>query len=67
MADALVEFETLDSDQIDDIMNGKAPREPHSWNDKGNDDDIIEEKESLSEEESAPDQKDGIGGPANSH
>ncbi len=67
MADALVEFETLDSDQIDDIMNGKAPREPHSWNDKGNDDDITKEKESLSKEESAPDQKDGIGGPANSH
>ncbi len=28
MADALVKYETLDSDQIDDLMSGKTPREP---------------------------------------
>jgi cell division protease FtsH len=28
MAQALLEWETLDSDQLDDIMAGKAPREP---------------------------------------
>ena len=28
MAKALLEWETIDSDQIDDIMAGKAPRPP---------------------------------------
>lgn len=28
MADALIKYETIDSDQIDDIMDGRPPREP---------------------------------------
>jgi cell division protease FtsH len=28
MAEALMQYETIDSDQIDDIMEGKPPREP---------------------------------------
>ena len=31
MADALMHYETIDSDQIDDIMAGKEPREPSDW------------------------------------
>jgi cell division protease FtsH len=31
MAAALLEWETIDSDQIDDIMAGKAPRTPKDW------------------------------------
>jgi cell division protease FtsH len=31
MADALMKYETIDSDQIDDLMDGKAPREPKGW------------------------------------
>ncbi|MBH9382371.1 ATP-dependent zinc metalloprotease FtsH [Pseudomonas aeruginosa] len=31
MADALMKYETLDSDQIDDIMAGRVPREPRDW------------------------------------
>jgi len=31
MAQALLEWETIDSDQIDDIMNGKPPRPPKDW------------------------------------
>ena len=31
MAKALLEWETIDSDQIDDIMAGKAPRPPKDW------------------------------------
>lgn len=33
MAQALIKYETIDSDQIDDIMNGKAPRPPKDWDD----------------------------------
>jgi cell division protease FtsH len=32
MADALMQYETIDSDQIDDIMEGRTPREPSDWN-----------------------------------
>src|SRR5450432_1759772 len=31
MASALLEFETIDTEQIDDIMNGKPPRPPKDW------------------------------------
>lgn len=31
MADALMKYETIDSDQIDDIMAGKVPRQPKGW------------------------------------
>jgi cell division protease FtsH len=31
MAEALMKYETIDADQIDDIMNGRAPREPRDW------------------------------------
>ena len=31
MAQALLEWETIDSEQIDDIMGGKPPRPPKDW------------------------------------
>ena len=31
MADALIKYETLGADQIDDIMMGRAPRPPEDW------------------------------------
>jgi len=31
MKDALMEYETIDSDQIDDIMSGTKPRPPKGW------------------------------------
>ena len=31
MAKALLEWETIDSDQLDDIMGGKEPRPPKDW------------------------------------
>ncbi len=35
MADALMMYETIDSAQIDDIMQGKTPRPPKGWTDGG--------------------------------
>ena len=32
MKDALMEYETIDADQIDDIMSGRKPRPPRGWN-----------------------------------
>jgi cell division protease FtsH len=34
MAAALIKYETIDADQIDDIMNGRTPRPPKDWNDE---------------------------------
>jgi cell division protease FtsH len=31
MAKALLEWETIDSDQLDDIIAGKSPRPPKDW------------------------------------
>jgi cell division protease FtsH len=33
MAGALIKYETLDAEQIDDIMGGKEPRPPDGWTD----------------------------------
>lgn len=33
MTEALMKYETIDSDQIDDIMAGRTPREPRDWGD----------------------------------
>jgi cell division protease FtsH len=33
MAESLIKYETIDIDQIDDIMTGKIPRPPQDWSD----------------------------------
>jgi cell division protease FtsH len=65
MAKALMKYETIDSDQIDDIMAGKPPRPPQGW------DDIEPTASSGSATGSQgedDDTKEGtIGGPAGQH
>jgi len=65
MAKALMKYETIDSDQIDDIMTGKPPRPPQGW------DDIEPTASSGSATGSQgedDDTKEGtIGGPAGQH
>ena len=38
MAEALMKFETIDSDQIKDIMEGRDPRPPAGWDDSSDSD-----------------------------
>ncbi len=63
MAKALMKYETIDKEQIDDIMEGKEPRPPEDW--------IDDEPSSGSEakQPKADDRKDTdtIGGPASEH
>jgi cell division protease FtsH len=61
MAEALIKYETIDSDQIDDIMTGKPPRPPRDWHES--------EPTPPSGGVTAPSEKtDGkIGGPAGQH
>ncbi|MBT8149929.1 MAG: ATP-dependent metalloprotease, partial [Gammaproteobacteria bacterium] len=75
MADALMKYETIDAEQINDIMAGKEPREPANWAD---DDDPGSGLNASADDNSddrgdtgAADDKDGktppIGGPASEH
>jgi cell division protease FtsH len=34
MAEALIKYETIDEEQIRDIMQGRTPRPPHDWEDR---------------------------------
>jgi cell division protease FtsH len=63
MKDALLEYETIDAEQIDDIMSGQKPRPPADWNDR--DQDSSGAKRSTRETEGKSDSK--IGGPASEH
>jgi cell division protease FtsH len=64
MADALIKYETIDTDQIDDIMNGKTPRPPQDWDDTQSNGSgtVASGKSGDSQDEPGP-----IGGPAGQH
>lgn len=61
MAEALMKYETIDSEQIDDIMNGREPREPRGWDGGGD----SGEPQAKVDEPSRPEKP--IGGPAAEH
>jgi cell division protease FtsH len=66
MADALIKYETIDSDQIDDIMNGKDPRPPRDWSqNSGHDSGGGGDTATASKDGNAVDGT--IGGPAGQH
>ena len=50
MADALMEYETIDTRQIDEIMEGKKPEPPEGWGDDDNSQgDSLDNNEDLKE------------------
>ena len=59
MSEALLIYETIDKEQIDDIMAGVKPRPPKGWDDKDDDD----KKSSNSKDVKEPD----FDNPASSH
>ena len=64
MAEALIKYETIDTDQIDEIMEGKQPSPPADWDDEG----PASPTGSKDEKTKEDDAKDGsIGGPASLH
>ncbi len=65
MSEALIKYETIDSDQIDDIMSGKPPRPPQDWDDESRGDGMRASDESDRKDSS--DGSDTIGGPAGQH
>jgi len=69
MKDALLEWETIDSGQIDDIMIGKKPGAPAGWHDDdfGSGTPVTEEPEARKKKEGSRDSNKPIGGPAGEH
>ena len=59
MSEALLTYETIDKDQIDDIMAGVKPRPPKGWDDKDDDDEKPSNHEDVKES--------GFVDPASSH
>ena len=66
MAQALIKYETIDSDQINDIMSGKPPRPPDDWTDESGHHDSSTD-ETPSGEKKGDDPAGTIGGPAGQH
>jgi cell division protease FtsH len=62
MAQALMKFETIDQNQIGDLMAGKPPRPPEDWGDSG-----ASGTDDTDESASADDKAAGVGGPAELH
>ncbi|MFP4154734.1 MAG: ATP-dependent zinc metalloprotease FtsH [Halothiobacillaceae bacterium] len=80
MAEALMKFETIDSDQIDDLMARRSVREPADWSGDAGDGETpsggagaeSEQAEAASDAEGADDESPAgrdkpIGGPAGQH
>jgi len=62
MAEALIKYETIDAEQIKEIMEGKEPRPPADWNDSD-----PEPPADKAEEDDEKPASGKIGGPASSH
>jgi cell division protease FtsH len=64
MAQALMQYETIDADQIEDIMSGKPPRPPRDWSNNDSSGGSATGDQSNAE---VRDADKPIGGPANTH
>jgi cell division protease FtsH len=68
MAEALIKYETIDSDQIDDIMEGKVARKPKDWDDSQSSGGGTSTGSATStDDKSSKDGSGPIGGPAGQH
>ena len=54
MVEALLEYETIDRAQIDDIMAGRTPRPPSNWNDDAPDEPPVAPTDKVSESDADP-------------
>ena len=67
MAEALIKYETIDADQINDIMEGKQPRPPKDWDDSQSSNGQGTAAKKQPESDKSGDGTDPIGGPAGQH
>ncbi len=62
MAEALIKYETIDENQIKDIMEGREPRQPEHWDDSDPGAPAEAEAEATEQKPAPP-----LGGPAGQH
>ncbi len=67
MKDALMEYETIDADQIDDIMKGEKPRPPAGWSDIDSSNSNDNGSGASEAKKEDIDKSGTIGGPASEH
>ncbi len=67
MKDALMEYETIDAEQIDDIMNGEKPRPPADWSDTDSSNSGNNGSGASEARKEGVDKSGTIGGPASEH
>jgi cell division protease FtsH len=67
MTEALLKYETIDTNQIDQIMEGKVPDPPEGWDDSGPDDDNKTKLDAAGESEEDSDDSSSIGDTAKQH
>ncbi|GAB2886485.1 ATP-dependent zinc metalloprotease FtsH [Microbulbifer echini] len=72
MKDALMEYETLDAEQVDDLMARRKVRQPKDWEDNnfdsgGNSSTGETDKTDTSEASTEADKSSPVGGPLNEH
>ncbi|WP_444903090.1 ATP-dependent zinc metalloprotease FtsH [Microbulbifer sp. CnH-101-E] len=72
MKDALMEYETLDAEQVDDLMARRKVRPPKDWEDNnfgsgGNSSTDEVDKKDTSEASTEADKSNPVGGPLNEH
>jgi cell division protease FtsH len=65
MAQALMRYETIDTEQIDQIMEGREPDPPEDWSEQ--DSGSGNAAASAAEDEAVPEDPSRIGGPASQH
>ena len=65
MTQALMTYETIDAHQIDDIMEGKTPRKPESWDD--DQPSAGAGKTEVKEDDKKTDGDSPVGGPLGEH
>jgi cell division protease FtsH len=67
MTEALMKYETIDTKQIDQIMEGKIPDPPTDWDDSGSDGGKKAENDSAAGAPDSPEDSTSIGGTAEQH
>jgi len=67
MKDALMEYETIDADMIDDIMKGEKPRPPADWSDTDSSNSDSGGSSAPESKKEDADESGTIGGPASEH
>jgi cell division protease FtsH len=67
MTEALMKYETIDTKQIDQIMDGKVPDPPEDWDDSGSDGGKKASSKSSEDSSESSEDSASIGGPAELH